>query len=270
MSLAIQRSLFSIAIACWGGVMIYFYTSQRIVKYLAPDFRVISLVGGLGLVVVGLFVLLTARQRADCGHDHAPGEDHDHESLDIHPLAAFAILVIPLFLAVSWTRDSYSLRALETKGLHDTPSAGDSLFLSSVLPPLTREIIEEQHPPDADGFHPFTLTELFFSSADKEMRDLIEGMSVSTEGRLVPDPNGPANQRRLYRLFMTCCAADSRPIPIIARWEGEPPAVEDNTWMTLAGTMRFPDEGEGPIPVLEVTRAESTEAPMEETFMRGY
>lgn len=269
MNLVLQRSLFSLALLCWGGVILYFHVSGRIVKYLAPDFRVIALAGGLGLVVVGLFILLTARQEADCGHDHGPGGHHDHETLDIHPLAALAILLVPLFAAVGWTRDSYSLQALGAKGLHDSPqqTAG---FLDSILPPLTREIIEQQHPPDETGHHPFSLIELFFSSADSEMRGLIEGMKVTTEGRLVSTPDGPPGDKRLYRLFITCCAADSRPVPILARWDGAAPAFEENTWVTLSGTITYPDEGEGPVPVLEVSRAEATEAPPEESFMRGY
>ena len=34
-----QRVLFPLALLVWAGVLIYFYASGRIVKYLAPDFR---------------------------------------------------------------------------------------------------------------------------------------------------------------------------------------------------------------------------------------
>lgn len=58
----------------WGGVMLYFYASGRIIHYLPPDgiFQPMVLVAGIGLVVLGLFNLLTIRhQEHDCGHDHA-------------------------------------------------------------------------------------------------------------------------------------------------------------------------------------------------------
>ncbi|BCX47830.1 hypothetical protein HAHE_17380 [Haloferula helveola] len=267
----LSRALRSIALISWGGVLVYFYTSNRLVKYLAPDFRLIAFAGGLGLIVMGLFTLLTAREVASCGHDHGPEDEHDHETLDVHPLAAFLIMVVPLFLGVAWTKDQYSIAALSRKGLNDSPSDAGSLFLSSVLPPLTKEIIEKQHPPDENGYRKFPLMELFFSSADPEMRELVEGMSVVTEGRLVADADGKPGEYRLYRLFITCCAADSRPIPIIARFKPEAlPQVENNTWMTLSGTITFPDEGEGPQPVLVVDFGEATEAPFEESFMRGF
>ena len=267
---ALQRCLLGLALIAWGVVLVYFHSSGRITKYLAPDFRLIALAGGLGLIVVGLFNLLTCRFQASCGHDHGPEDTHDHESLDLHPLAAVAIMVVPVLLCTSWTKDGFSIAALTRKGLNDTPAEAGSMFLSSVLPPLTKEIIEAQHPANSDGYRPFPLMELFFSSADPEMRELVGGMKVVTEGRLVPDPEEPEKQFRLYRLFITCCAADSRPVPIIARFPNGAPEVEPNSWITLSGTITYPDEGKGHMPVLEVDFAKATEAPMEESFMRGY
>lgn len=265
----LQRVIFSIALMVWGAVLVYFYASGRINNYLAPDFRPLTLAGGLGLLVVGAFNLLTATQEASCGHDHGPGDAHDHESMDIHPLAAFLILLVPLGIGVAWTKDTFSLGALSRKGVHDSPAETSSLLLGASMPKLTKEIIEKQHPKNQDGYHTFGLMELFFSSGDQEMRELVEGMQVETEGRLVKDPEGGANQRRLYRLFITCCAADSRAIPIIVRFKGEVPTVEENAWMKLSGTMRYPDEGEGYVPVLEVVHAAEAPPPPEESFMRG-
>ncbi|MCH7227681.1 DUF1980 domain-containing protein [Haloferula sp. A504] len=266
----LSRILQSLAVICWGVVLTYFYVSDRLVKYLAPDFRLIAFAGGLALVVIGLFTLLTAGQHASCGHDHGPGDEHDHEALDIHPIAAFLILIAPLFCGVAWTKDQYSIEALTRKGLDDTAADAGSLFLSSVLPPLTKELIEKQHPPDENGYRPFPVMELFFTSADPEMRALVEGMPVVTEGRMVASPDGEPGSYKVYRLFITCCAADSRPIPITAQFEPDAlPQVEKNAWMKLSGTITFPDKGRGPQPVLEVDFAVEGQAPLEESYMRG-
>ena len=52
------RILFSLAVLSWAAALLYFHASGRIAKYLAPDFRMIALVGGLGLAVLGFFNLL--------------------------------------------------------------------------------------------------------------------------------------------------------------------------------------------------------------------
>lgn len=70
----------------WGGVMIYFHVSGRVIHYLPSDglFRPLMLIGGIGLVVLALFNLLTYSQDegACCSHDHDHANDgpcgHDH------------------------------------------------------------------------------------------------------------------------------------------------------------------------------------------------
>jgi uncharacterized membrane protein YcgQ (UPF0703/DUF1980 family) len=63
----------------WGGVMIYFHVSGRVINYLPSDdlFRPLMLIGGIGMVVLALFNLLTYSQDegACCSHDH----DHTHD-----------------------------------------------------------------------------------------------------------------------------------------------------------------------------------------------
>jgi hypothetical protein len=69
----------------WAGVLLYFYSSGRLINYLPPDgiFRPMVLVSGIGLAVLGLFNLLTmGAEDAGCeGHDHSH-DDHDHDHKD--------------------------------------------------------------------------------------------------------------------------------------------------------------------------------------------
>ena len=66
-------------------MMVYFYVSGRISLYLAQEFRIYTLVAGLGLCVLGLFNLLTrgTGTEAECCHDH--GHDHGHKYLSYGP-----------------------------------------------------------------------------------------------------------------------------------------------------------------------------------------
>ncbi len=268
----LRRILFSLAILVWSAVLLYFHATGRVSKYLAPDFRPLALLGGLGLAVLGLFNLCTAGRAADCGHDHGGGDScgHDHETSDLHPLVALLLMVLPVGLSVAWTKDEYSAAALSRKGLYDAPSASTPAFLAAAMPPLTREEIEKSHRKTADGFYEFSLMELFFATGDRELQSAIDGLKVETEGRWVEEKtrNPQGTRKRLYRLFITCCAADSRAIPIVLEFGKTPPEFPENGWVKVAGTMRFPLE-EGVLQaVLTVDRVMAAEPPYEESFLR--
>jgi uncharacterized repeat protein (TIGR03943 family) len=270
MSPTLRRILFSLAVLVWSSVLLYFHATGRINKYLAPDFRPIAFVGGLGLAILGLFNLLTARQSADCGHDHSGDDAHDHENSDVHPLAALMLMIVPVALSVAWTKDEYSAAALARKGLYDAPSEVSSSFLASAMPPLTRDMIEQSHRKTPDGYLEFNLMELFFATGDREMQTAIDGLKVETEGRWIEEktrnPNG--TRKRLYRLFMTCCAADSRAIPIVLEFGQTPPDLPENGWIKVAGTIRYPLEDGVLQPLLVADRALAAEPPYEESFLR--
>ncbi len=272
MNIKLQRIVFPVIALVWAAVMLYFYTSGRIGKYLAPDFRPLCLFGGLGLAVTGLFVLLTADVQAGCGHDHSEGDPHDHESSEMHPLTSLFLMLAPLLFAVFCTKDTFSVAALSRKALYDAPLS-NNVFLASALPPLTIEEIEKTHRKNEAGFYEFNLMELYFAVGDPELQKLINGMKVETEGRLVMEKenNEKGNRRRLYRLFITCCAADARAVPIILDFgETAPPSFEENAWVKVTGTITFPVEKGAAQVVLETAECQTAEPPWEESFMRNY
>lgn len=266
----LRRIMLSLAVMVWGAVLVYFYASGRIVVYLAPDFRIISLAGGLGLMVLGAFNLLMSAHPAIVPHDHK-GDPDASERGDMHPLTGFLLMVVPILLSVSWTKDEYSLATIGRKGLYETPSATSLPFMASTLAPITREDLERTHRKTDDGFYEFSLLELFFASGDRELQGVLDGLKVETEGRWVMerDNNPDDRRRRLYRLFMTCCIADSRAIPIILEFADTPPEMPENGWCRVAGTMTFPLENGVIQPVLKTERALAAEPPAEESFLRN-
>jgi uncharacterized repeat protein (TIGR03943 family) len=273
MNESLRRSLQAIAVLCWAGVLLYFHGSGRINKYLAPDFRPLCLAGGLGLGVLGSFTLLTARQRGNCGHQHAAGDhcagSQQHPG-DLNPWFALAVMAVPLGLAATATRDGFSQDALARKGLYDPLPASSAMFFTEDLPPLTREQVEQAHPRDPAGYHEFNLLELFFATGDRGLQGLLEGMQVRTEGRIADELEGTGpHRKRLYRLFITCCAADSRAIPIVLEFAAPPPRFDANGWIVARGTIRYRLEDGRLNPVLQVADATPGEAPSEESFMRG-
>lgn len=272
MSPRLRRILYSLAVLVWSGVLLYFHNSGRINHYLAPDFRPLALLGGLGLAGLGLFTLLTAGQAATCGHDHGSGEDdpHDHEASDLHPLVAVLLMVVPIALATAWTKDEFSASTLARKGLYDSPADLQAALLAAKFPPLTRAMIAERYPATPDGYHPLSLIELFFATGDREMQEVLAGLKVETEGRWMEEKtNNPRGTRkRLYRLFLTCCIADSRAIPIVLEYDSVPPEYPENDWVKVSGVMQFKQENGMMQPILVVERTLAANPPFEESFLR--
>ncbi|MEZ5300128.1 MAG: hypothetical protein R3F11_05605 [Verrucomicrobiales bacterium] len=57
----------SVAVLLWGAVMVYFYTADRMDIYLKGNFRIQALIGGLGMLLLGAFNLMTPVPRSPAG-----------------------------------------------------------------------------------------------------------------------------------------------------------------------------------------------------------
>ncbi len=74
---AFRHITFGLAAIAWGIVPVWFYAADRIRHYLDPDFHTIALCGGLGMIVLGLFNILTAGESADRATDRRSGSRGD-------------------------------------------------------------------------------------------------------------------------------------------------------------------------------------------------
>lgn len=243
--------------------MLSFYNSDVIDAYIDQKFQISLLLGGLGCMVVGLFNALTYRVEAGCGHNHEQeeGHAHDHEESDIHPIIALILVIVPLLLCVSWTEHKIDEALIEKKSSKDIDPA--SMRFLADLPPFTKETLEQTRQKSADGFYQLNLIELFYSAGDSELERVFTGLNFETEAMIRPEPNrNPnGNRMRLYRLFMTCCAADMKPIPVSIEFENELPNFEQNSWVKVGGEMFYETIEGVTYPVLKVKRIEATNAP---------
>jgi len=207
-----------LATVAWGIVPVYLYARGLIGEYLSESFHLIALSGGLAMIVLGAFNLIHARRKVGCGHDHSHEHGHDHQGSDHdhheqNPIAAIFLMILPVILCTGFTKHEYSKEALRWKGLYKQRTLR-SLY-STYNTEFTRELLEKRTPKTEEGNFLLQLSELYWSAGDEKIMKIYDGLPAQLEGRLIeedPKLNAGGNRKRLYRVVMTCCAADSYPL----------------------------------------------------------
>lgn len=262
-----NRRLVSVfAALVWASVLLHFVITGRISLYLAPIFRQYTMLGGIGLVVLALFVLFTHKQTAACGHDHEPGEAHDHEASDLSPAVILGLMVVPVVFAACMTKDSFSIKALTHKGAFDLAARPLAMTRKGAVP--SREEIVAARPRTEAGVTRLELLELFSAAMDGEYAESLTGMEISVEGRIITT-HEKGGYPILYRLLLTCCAADGRPLPLRLKWQEKPTEIMENDWVEAIGIISF-EKGTADvrIPTIEVRSIKPKKAPPEESHLR--
>jgi len=266
MNAARRRQVSIAATLVWAGVLLHFVIAGRIQQYLAPVFRQYALLGGLGLLVLALFVLFTHRQPTACGHDHGPGEEHDHEASDLPAAVVVLLMVVPVLFGALVTKDSFSLRALMHKGAFDVATRPLTAARKGAVP--TRAEILATRPRTTAGVTRIELLELFSAAMDAEYAGNLEGLEVAVEGRVLTGATAGGHPI-LYRLLLTCCAADGRPLPLRLRWQDPPRQVAENAWFEIVGKISFEESAPGiHTPVVEVRSMQAMARNSEESLLR--
>jgi uncharacterized membrane protein YcgQ (UPF0703/DUF1980 family) len=97
------------------------------------------------------------------------------------------------------------------------------------------------------------------------LRKDFEGRKVQLIGQLMPDQTtaeSGAKRFKTVRMFMTCCAADARPVATLVEAKALPDLPE-MTWIKVSGTSTFPMEKGRRTAVLLAERVETTDPPEE-------
>jgi uncharacterized repeat protein (TIGR03943 family) len=115
-----------------------------------------------------------------------------------------------------------------------------------------------------DGHIIAEVLDLLYAAQDNTLRKDFEGKTVELIGQMMPDAtnNAKGNRFKAVRMFMTCCAADARPVATLVE-SGSPAAFPEMTWIKITGTATFPIENGRRTAVLKAEKVEKTEPPSE-------
>ena len=276
-----NRILTLITLLLWGGTLLYFWASDRIGSYLHPQFHPYVLVAGAGLLVLSALWWWASRGSEagchDCGCHHE--QDNEPRSrLSAGAAFAFAVLLLPVSAAAFISPSQFGEAAVMNRGIvtdisqlpsaelpdgswEDAPEWDESVDGVDASWPEGQEEGVEYFTRAPDGSIQVETLDLLFAAQEPGLREEFENQRVSIIGQYVPPRGGSTGGFDLVRMFMVCCAADSRPLGI--KVTGEPIAVPRMGWVRITGIARFVDNGGVLEPSLELEKIEEVEAPRE-------
>ncbi len=285
------RWLPAATLATWSAVLLYFHFSLRMHAMLAPEFRVYALIAAVVLAGMALSFVVFKGDAACCSSGEC---GHGLSRLSTGKLISFFILLVPIVVAARFNpRDGFSKTFVENRGtatsLEQLGSAvpraanGKADFRKPVdltlpgkdgsqppataagsQPPAAEKATADYLVRTPDGTIVAEVLDLLYAAQDSLLRKDFEGQRVELVGQFMPDSsNNPgANRFKAVRMFMTCCAADARPVATLVEAKSLP-TFPEMTWVKITGIPSFPVEKGRRISVLMAETVEKIEPPAE-------
>jgi uncharacterized repeat protein (TIGR03943 family) len=115
-----------------------------------------------------------------------------------------------------------------------------------------------------EGYIITEVLDLLYSVQDSQLRKDFEGRTVQLIAQIMPDKTSAnsANRFKAVRMFMSCCAADARPVATLVESKTLP-EFQEMTWVKVVGTATFPIENGKRTAVIQATSVEETKPPEE-------
>ena len=291
-----DRWLPCVTLATWSGILLYFYFSGRVTALLAPAFRPYVVIAGIALGFMAAIFLLTPADTSCCA---AAECGHSLSRWRWGKVLTFSVLLLPISVSAVVSPDSFGRAAIENRGI-DTdgstltprkmsatpppemplPTNQPAAPTTAVAPPPGTLPANQTTPPaaanalasdylqrTADGNIVAEVLDLLYAAQDPSLRQDFAGKKVELIGQLMPDKpikteSSSPKRFKAVRMFMSCCAADARPVATLVEAETIPDLPE-MTWIRVIGTSTFPIENGRPVAVLKAERVEKTNPPTE-------
>jgi uncharacterized repeat protein (TIGR03943 family) len=199
-------------------------------------------------------------------HDHAhQGHHHGEEEGLIALLFKSALLLLPLVVILLGQADHYTMNTVANRGvvqnLDNLPSAKAKGAPVALAAPTGQKSTTGS---PSSGAIPVQVIDLLYAVQMPSYREEFEEKQVEMTGQFVPLTTGnPKGDRfQAIRLFITCCAADAKPVGVTVQYD-KPLKVSEMGWVKITGTPTFPMEGGRRTAVLVANKVEECPAPDE-------
>jgi hypothetical protein len=132
------------------------------------------------------------------------------------------------------------------------------------------EAIPEYLQKTPEGYIVAEVLDLLYAVQDSQLRKDFEGRTVQLIAQMMPVGEkgagttgaGEAVRFKAVRMFMTCCAADARPVSTLVE-ASVLPDLPEMTWVKIVGKATFPLENGKRVGVLQATSVQQAKPPEE-------
>jgi len=183
------------------------------------------------------------------------------------------VLLIPIAVLLSGNADRFTTTTVTNRGvvqdLSKLPSANASAAKAASSSTATatssyQSGFSDQQSQKAGGPMPLQVIDMLYALQMPSYREEFEGKEVEMIAQYVPmttgNPKGDCFQA--VRMFITCCAADAKPVGVTVK-SSAIPKVPEMGWIKVTGKPTFPMEGGKRTAILEASKVEPCDAPSE-------
>lgn len=263
-AIAIRNALI---LGLWGCGILWLAFNNGLQTYLHPSLRPFTIAGGsllILLAVVSILGLVTRGKRPDvsCGCAHEHHDDHGQMEWTGW-ISGTVVLALPILVILSGNADRFTGTTIANRGvvedLSKLPSANASVAKTSSGECAARSSSEQ-----TPGPMPLQVIDMLYALQMPSYREEFEGKDVELIAQFVPMTTGnPKGDRfQAIRMFITCCAADAKPMGVTVR-SSQVPKLSEMQWVKITGKPTFPMEGEKRSAILDASRIEPCDAPAE-------
>ena len=278
MSLRISILRDALLLTLWGGMILWLSLTKQLATYLHPALQPYTTAAGVIFLLLAIFrvrslmVLPTPHQHEDhnhdacCAHPHHEEEAHDHgahhqeshRGKSVALIGKTLLLLLPLAIIVSGKATAYSVTTVQNRGVVGDLSKPPAASAAAPVSPSTSASSS------ATGAMPLQIIDMLYAIQMPSYREEFEGKEVEMIGQYVPMTTGnPKGDRfQAVRMFITCCAADAKPVGVIVQYP-QRLTMPEMGWVKITGKPTFPMEGGRRAAILEATKVEPCPAPSE-------
>lgn len=255
----------------WGTGILWLAGSGRLSNYLHPSLQPLTVAAGFLLILLSGFAIMglaTMRRVTahSCACDHGHHEVHGDDPHEDGVAGAFIkalVLVTPILVLLSGNADRFTTTTVANRGvvqdLAKLPSAN-----ASAAKAAAKTAVPEAPPLKEAGSMPLQVIDMLYALQMPSYREEFEGKEVEMIAQYVPmtTSNPKGDRFQAVRMFITCCAADAKPVGVTVRGSAIP-TVPEMGWVKITGKPTFPMEGGKRTAILEASKVEPCDAPTE-------